>query len=288
MAQILKNVFGQDAAISKLDRSLQKPVHLLVGPPNVGKKKVALGFAQKILCVSGGCGQCGSCLRVENEQHESLLVVRSETQIKLAQSETVIDFLKLKSAKRVIVIDDLSQMTPPAANALLKNLEEPPPDTFFFLITSNLHMVLPTLRSRSEQVRFGALSQEALKKIEPAAEPWMYKASLGQVEALKNLMGDNSLRQTCYDLLKKRLKNQPTREIFAGLKNQDLNQVTRLLRQMVRDFRVQKLSTSLIHQDLIEAIPLETRQLDLIFKNLLKMDDDLKAHVDKNLIMENF
>jgi DNA polymerase-3 subunit delta' len=47
-------------------------------------------------------------------------------------------------------------MAPPAANALLKTLEEPPARTLFVLCTTAPEQLLPTIRSRCQRVRFGA------------------------------------------------------------------------------------------------------------------------------------
>ena len=47
---------------------------------------------------------------------------------------------------------------PEAQNALLKTLEEPPPASVFVLITSRPDVLLPTVRSRCQRLRFGPLT----------------------------------------------------------------------------------------------------------------------------------
>jgi DNA polymerase-3 subunit delta' len=51
-----------------------------------------------------------------------------------------------------------------SANAMLKMLEEPPPNTHIILLTEKLHTVLPTIVSRCQIVRFGALPLEQIRE----------------------------------------------------------------------------------------------------------------------------
>jgi DNA polymerase-3 subunit delta' len=56
-------------------------------------------------------------------------------------------------------------MTVEAANAFLKLLEEPPDDTVIVMTTSRLYALLPTIRSRCEEIRFSPLPLEQLREI---------------------------------------------------------------------------------------------------------------------------
>ena len=53
---------------------------------------------------------------------------------------------------RAVVIDSIDDLERPAANALLKNLEEPPASTIFFLVSHAPERLLPTIRSRCRAV----------------------------------------------------------------------------------------------------------------------------------------
>lgn len=61
------------------------------------------------------------------------------------------------SSRRAVVIDAIDDLERSAANALLKNLEEPPADTLFLLVSHSPGRLLPTIRSRCRMVRFGPL-----------------------------------------------------------------------------------------------------------------------------------
>src|SRR5262249_39135868 len=61
-----------------------------------------------------------------------------------------------EAAIRVFIVEEATALAPPAANALLKTLEEPPGHTRFVLCTTAPDQLLPTIRSRCQRVRFAA------------------------------------------------------------------------------------------------------------------------------------
>jgi DNA polymerase III subunit delta' len=65
---------------------------------------------------------------------------------------------------KVFIIDEAELLDPTGQNAMLKTLEEPPGDTHFFLVTSQPDRLLPTIRSRSQHVRFGRLDESAMRE----------------------------------------------------------------------------------------------------------------------------
>ncbi len=65
----------------------------------------------------------------------------------------------------VFIVRDAEELTPQAANALLKTLEEPTSRTHFVLLTSRPQRLLDTIRSRTLPVRFGPLPDAVLRKI---------------------------------------------------------------------------------------------------------------------------
>ena len=70
---------------------------------------------------------------------------------------------------RVVIVDAADDMNVNAANALLKNLEEPPAQTVFVLIAHSLGRLLPTIRSRCQIVRFQPLEVDDLLRALAAA-----------------------------------------------------------------------------------------------------------------------
>src|SRR5262249_37291621 len=129
MARILDNVKGHHETIASLMDMRKKnrlhPVLLFVGPAGVGKKKVAIGVAQMLVCekTPEACGVCGPCIRVEKNSSESLrLVAPQGTQLKVEQAREVQDWLSYKQlgTSRIVILDDADKLNPQAANSLLK------------------------------------------------------------------------------------------------------------------------------------------------------------------------
>lgn len=72
---------------------------------------------------------------------------------------------------KVFIIDEAELLDRTAQNALLKTLEEPPKQTYFFLITDQYDLLLPTVRSRCQHVRFRLLDEKSM-------EQWLKRAKL--------------------------------------------------------------------------------------------------------------
>ncbi len=84
-----------------------------------------------------------------------------KTQVTVDEIRRIGAFLAHRShdnAWRTVIVDAADEMNRNAANALLKNLEEPPPRTLFLLVTHQLSRLLPTIRSRCQVIRMSPLS----------------------------------------------------------------------------------------------------------------------------------
>ncbi len=78
---------------------------------------------------------------------------------------------------RIVIVDAADDMNRNAANALLKNLEEPPPRTLFILIVHSLGRMLPTIRSRCQLVKLKPLENDDVLKALAAISPGEASAS---------------------------------------------------------------------------------------------------------------
>lgn len=140
---------------------------LFYGPPSVGKRTIANTIAQYDLCVDkkdDDC-TCKSC-RIVQQGHPDLLQIGKNGKVLVDDIDALIAFSErapLISNTKVAVIDSVENASPEAANRLLKTLEE---SSFtFFLISSDLSRVLPTVASRCFKVKFESLSSEELANI---------------------------------------------------------------------------------------------------------------------------
>ncbi|MFA5146171.1 MAG: DNA polymerase III subunit delta' [Candidatus Omnitrophota bacterium] len=162
---------GQDSAISFLRRSLGKErtahAYIFSGPRGVGKMSTALYFAKAMNCGAAHtdrpCGKCDSCTAMEKGAHPDLFIFAPQKPGSSVKIDAVRELIKdislrpYKARKKVCIIDEAGSMTREASNALLKTLEEPPPDSVLILIAEDTAVLLPTIVSRAQVVRFFAL-----------------------------------------------------------------------------------------------------------------------------------
>ena len=100
------------------------------------------------------------------------------------------------TASKVFIVDeaellDRSPTNAPVQNAMLKLMEEPPPGTLIILVTSSEDRLLPTIRSRCQRVRFGALPAGAMdiwltkRSATPAERDWAARFGEGSPGKVK-------------------------------------------------------------------------------------------------------
>jgi len=170
------DIEGNERAIQSLQRALAagRPSHayLLVGPPGSGKGALALAYATAANCDGGGtsdtCGSCRSCRLAAAGNHPAISITRpSGAYIKLKQVQDLLRDMALApppGLHRVYILVDAERLTPEAANALLKSLEEPAAATTVVLLTTAPQAILPTVTSRCQTLRLGRVDVEAVAR----------------------------------------------------------------------------------------------------------------------------
>lgn len=175
----------QDAAWQQWQTLRARLPHaiLLHGPEGIGKTAFAEACAQSLLCETPAadghaCGSCDACGWFTQYSHPDYRRVRPEIlddgeggededgetetkkskstkapskEIKIDQIRALSDFMNIsthRSGMRVITLYPAEALNTPAANSLLKMLEEPPPNTMFLLVTNSIDRLLPTILSR--------------------------------------------------------------------------------------------------------------------------------------------
>ncbi|NPV26884.1 MAG: DNA polymerase III subunit delta' [Firmicutes bacterium] len=174
---LLREILGQDIAVNQLQNALRQNRishgYLFVGPDGVGKRTTALAFAQALNCLTrengDGCGRCASCLKLAHGNHPNLHLIEPEgstlriQQIRAVQQSA--QYRQLDAGWKVFVFLEADKLTLPAANSLLKVLEEPPANTVLILITKHTFGLLPTVLSRCQKISFTHLSASVIREL---------------------------------------------------------------------------------------------------------------------------
>jgi len=131
---------------------------LFHGPRGVGKRRAALAFAGELL---------GAPERVARRTHPDLYVLEPlGDQIRIDPIRELRRDLHMRpfeAARRVYLVFGADLLNEDAADALLKDLEEPPPYAVVVLVADELGPIPETIRSRCQLVPFKRLSQRAVK-----------------------------------------------------------------------------------------------------------------------------
>lgn len=114
----------------------------------------------------GGCGFCRGCVQVDAGTHPDLWVTGAEGgSVRREQAEELVRFLSLRPVagrRRVALVSGADALTPEAAAALLKTLEEPPGHGLVVLVAASAEAVPVTLRSRCQAVSFRPVGLDRL------------------------------------------------------------------------------------------------------------------------------
>lgn len=134
---------------------------LLSGGEGIGKHHLAKAVAAYLLCRQVGetaCGECSSCQLLTAGTHPDFMVISPETegkQIRIEQIRSLQAYVAKTAQQggfRVVIIQPADAMNQNSANALLKNLEEPGENVLFILLTHRSSAMLPTIKSRCQQL----------------------------------------------------------------------------------------------------------------------------------------
>lgn len=181
---------GHEAVEDRFRRSLAAgrlaSTYLFIGPEGIGKRTFAQRLAQTLLCTTrpaaalDPCNTCAACRQVLAGTHPDVIAVAKPKDKAAIPVELLIGAgekrmreglchdIGLKSfagGHKIAIIDDADYLNVEGANCLLKTLEEPPPKSLLILIGTSLERQLPTIRSRSQVIRFAPLPADVLAEL---------------------------------------------------------------------------------------------------------------------------
>jgi len=128
--------------------------YLFIGNPD----NLLLDVIKLLSCTSNGffCDVCWDCKRINQGTHPDVYFIQPEAfTIKIDAVRQGIRFLSLKSfclPRKYLIIKEAHLLSPAAANAFLKTLEEPPRQSFIGICTTQIDDVLPTIISRCRKI----------------------------------------------------------------------------------------------------------------------------------------
>ncbi len=168
---LLTNILGQSRVIALLRAAIERDrlphALLFAGPGGSGKHTVGLALAAAVNCQRDpgeGCGECASCRRIIQKLHPDVRTLERKGAGQIIPIETIrkeivaaVGLPPHEAKLRFFLIEEATSLKGPAANALLKTLEEPPARTHFILGTVAADKLLPTIRSRCQKLVFAAL-----------------------------------------------------------------------------------------------------------------------------------
>lgn len=215
-----REVLGQERAIEMLQKAFvgERLAHayLFYGPSGVGKKLAACQFIKALYCLSTGpdaCEACAVCRKITDGNHPDVVWVSAdETSIKIDQVRAIqhqLSYKPYEKQRTTVIFDGCERFTLPAANALLKTLEEPPANTLLLLLTGRKEAVPVTIVSRCQLVPFVPLTAADLYTIftrqgmEPESAHLAATLAQGQADrfSAENFSHTLDLRQIAYTVL---------------------------------------------------------------------------------------
>ncbi|PJE69639.1 MAG: hypothetical protein COU98_00905 [Candidatus Staskawiczbacteria bacterium CG10_big_fil_rev_8_21_14_0_10_38_10] len=154
--------------------------YLFSGLESLGKKNLAIEFVKMINCETNiapkePCQKCANCKAIEKRSFPDLFIAEPSQNANKTKNEEIeeglisishirqaqhfLSFLSYYGKWKTVILDQAEKMTHEAQSCLLKTLEEVKGKTILILISSHPEMLLPTVYSRCQIIKFFPVSQ---------------------------------------------------------------------------------------------------------------------------------
>ncbi len=172
------NLTGHEWATNILSQHIargeMRHAYLITGPAGVGRRTLALRFAQAVNCTQPPapglpCGACRACIQIERMAHPDLSVVQAAREggdipvDAIRQLQRALMLAPYEARYRVALLLRFEEANASAQNALLKTLEEAPERVILLLTAESAEALLPTIVSRCEILRLRPLPLDVVQ-----------------------------------------------------------------------------------------------------------------------------
>jgi DNA polymerase-3 subunit delta' len=169
-----KAVIGHENQVSYIKNSIMSKslshAFIFEGIDGIGKELIATSLVKALFCEAlevDACGSCRSCKKLSNDNHPDYMEIEPDGKsIKNAQIEDFQEFAIIKpydSSHKIVIIKEADKMNASSQNRILKTLEEPPEHVIIIMITNNSEVLLPTVVSRCQILKFNGVSDALIK-----------------------------------------------------------------------------------------------------------------------------
>ncbi len=166
-----EEVVGQRSVVQTIQNAITSgriaQAYLFSGVRGTGKTTVARILAKALNCAEGPtphpCNKCEFCTAINEDRALDVLEIDGASNRGIDDVKALRESLKYRAIytrTKVVIIDEVHQISRDGFNALLKTLEEPPQNTVFIFATTEFHKVMPTIVSRCQHFEFKKISHK--------------------------------------------------------------------------------------------------------------------------------
>jgi DNA polymerase III subunit gamma/tau len=164
-----EEVIGQDVTVRILRNSVLMdripPAIIIHGLKGTGKTTLARIYSKSVNCEDfrgDPCGKCGSCLSISNHPNIWEMDAASNNGVDDIRALSEIISQRALYKRKVLILDEVHQLSKQAQSAFLKMLEEPPSDSLFILVTTDPSKLERTILSRCMNLKLSPISESGI------------------------------------------------------------------------------------------------------------------------------